>query len=77
MFHKPDRRCHIQSIFLQWRDYSGPKDFPLHGDFNHFSHKWNICQSCEGATLADVRRHALNELRVRLELLAEVGKVVA
>ena len=66
-----EHKTTLGTVYLCWRDYTGPLPFPLHGDFNRFSHKWNI--HCAGATLEDSRRHALNELRVRLELLAEMG----
>ena len=60
----------LGTVYLCWRDCTGPVPFPLHGDFNQCSHKWNI--QCFGGTLAQNREQALNELRVRLELLAEM-----
>lgn len=66
-----ENKSKLGTIFLCWREYAGPVPFPMHGTFNDYSHKWNI--HCAGATLEDSRRHALNELRVRLGLLEEMA----
>lgn len=60
---------HIDSIFLQWIDYTWHGEFPIYGDFNPFSHKWNILIS--GEVLAQVRQSAMVELENRLEQLKE------
>ena len=60
-------RSAIASIFLQFKNYTGFTPFPYHGDFNEFSHKWNVL--CSADTLAAARRAALLELEWRLELV--------
>lgn len=69
--HDDDRNnpYHLVSIFLQWRDYTGPQpwQFPFHGDFNSYSHKWNIHIARD--TLAEASEYALRELEFRLKLL--------
>lgn len=79
-FRPPERGRNFRSteqIYLCWRDYTGPVPFPLHGDFNSYSHKWNIIYA--GGSAGEARKHALNELKIRLELLAEMktGEVIA
>ena len=66
---RPEKyRSAIASIFLQFKTYTGCTPFPYHGDFNEFSHKWNILHSAD--TLAAARRAALLELEWRLELVS-------
>jgi len=60
-------------VYLQWREYSGPAVFPLHGDFNRYSHKWNIHITAD--TLAAARKYALAEFKLRLGLMAGQKKV--
>jgi hypothetical protein len=60
-------KTHIESIYLRWPNYCGPAVFPLHGDFNQHSHKWNITYSA--GTVEDARREALQELSRRLRVL--------
>lgn len=63
--HNRRARTQRESIYLQFRDYTGPAPFPLRGDCGTFSNKWNIHIS--GGTLAAVRAAALIELQWRLE----------
>ena len=67
---RPEGRYHskIASIFLQFKTYTGSTPFAYHGDFNPFSHKWNILYSAN--TLAAARSAALLELEWRLELVS-------
>lgn len=64
-------RSKIASIYLQFKNYTGLTPFPYHGDFNTFSHKWNIL--CSADTMAAARREALLELDWRLELVCGKG----
>ncbi len=66
---RPEKyRSAIASIFLKFKNYTGSTPFPYHGDFNPFSHKWNILYSAN--TLAAARSAALLELERRLELVS-------
>ena len=68
---RPDKfrsKWKIASIFLQFKNYTGPTPFPYHGDFNPYSHKWNIL--CSAVTLESAHKAALLELDWRLELVS-------
>jgi len=68
---KPRTHWKIASIFLRFQNYTGSTPFPFHGDFNRFSHKWNILYSAD--TQAAAQREALRELELRLGLLYDNG----
>lgn len=40
------RRNSNAAIYLSFGDNKGDCPFPIHGEFNQFSHKWNIHRSC-------------------------------
>ena len=68
---KPRSQWKIASVFLRFQNYTGPTPFPYHGDFNPFSHKWNILFSA--GSIAEAQREALRELELRLQLVGVKG----
>lgn len=54
-------------IYLRFESYTGPRQFPLHGDFNDYSHKWNIHYASND--LEYTFSLCLGELKLRLEIL--------
>jgi len=74
--HEPiwsDRRRlkrHCEMVFLQFETFSTGKvyDMLLGWDFNGHSGKWNI--DATGEELPNVRRHALDYFKTRIEMLA-------
>jgi hypothetical protein len=58
---------YIEGIFMRFDNYTGPKTFPLGGDFNDWSHKWNITSGSND--LEHTFSLCLVELNHRLDLL--------
>lgn len=71
--YEPDRNNNIVEINSQWREYTGPIPPPFSGDFNPYSHKWNICSSFGQETLGDAYGLALIEFENRLCKVAPVS----
>lgn len=59
----------IACIPMRWADYFGPVPFPLLGDFNRSSHKWNIIFT--GGNIDEARGGALAELSHRLRIVRD------
>ena len=72
--HSSDRRkgTKVQCVYLSFAGYAGPAEFPLHGPWNDYSHKWNILASAP--TLEEARKNALNEFGIRIQLVRETAK---
>lgn len=69
------RRNKIEGVYLRFDTYSTGKVYDaLCGfDFNGYSGKWNIMASAP--TLKEARKHCLEELELRLQMLAECEAV--
>jgi hypothetical protein len=62
------RKYSSEGVFLQFHDNSGDCPFLLHGEFNQFSHKWNIHRSSDGGGMyVECCNAALTEFSKRLE----------
>jgi hypothetical protein len=66
---------HFLGIYMQFRNYTGPVEIPIHGDWNRWSNKWNI--TFTGGNLESVRKAALEELEIRLDLLKHLAVTAA
>jgi hypothetical protein len=73
-------RHNFESIYMAFRGYHGPVPFPLEGDFNRFSYKWNINASIGGKfsweELRQCQDAAVNSLCRRLASLKEQAGLI-